>query len=238
MTTQIQLGGIAMDVMLKDIKNIHLRVYPPTGHVRISAPLRMSLDTILNFVNSKLEWIKQQQIKLRQRVRETPSEFVDGESHYVWGQNYLLELVESPETPDVELKNDKMLLRVRPDAHKEKRREVLDSWYRAKLRQSIPALIEKWEPIIDVKVKGFYVQRMKTRWGSCNLRKHTIRLNTDLARKPPECLEYVTIHEMVHLLEPTHNFRFYGLMDRFMPKWQVHRAALNRLPMQHEAWEY
>jgi len=226
MTTQIQLGGIAMDVMLKDIKNIHLRVYPPTGHVRISAPLRMRLDTIRIFVNSKLEWIKKQQIKLRQQVRETPTEYVDGESHYVWGQSHQLELIETLETPDVELKNDKMLLRVRPGAHKEKRREVLDSWYRAQIRQSIPALIDKWEPIIDVKVKGFFVQRMKTRWGSCNLIKHTIRLNTDLARKPPECLEYVTIHEMVHLLEPSHNFRFYALMDRFMPQWKIHRAAL------------
>jgi len=238
MVSQIKLGEIAVDVILKDIKNVHLSVYPPTGRVRISAPKRMSMDTIRVFAISKLEWIKRQQTKLRQQERETPREYLDRESHYVWGKRYLLTLSECDEPPVIELKHSRMLLRVRPGTDEGKRQSLVEAWYRARLKEAVPPLIEKWQPRLGVTVERFFVQRMKTRWGSCNHEARTIRLNTELAKKPAECLEYVVVHELVHLLEPTHNARFVALMDRFMPKWQFHRDVLNRLPVRGETWSY
>jgi predicted metal-dependent hydrolase len=238
MMTQVKLGEIVVDVVLKDIKNVHLSVYPPTGRVRISAPLRMRLDTIRVFAISKLGWIKQQQQKLRQQERETPREFLDRESHYVWGKRYLLTVSESNQAPSVELKHNWMVLRVRPGMDKNKRQAVVEEWYRARLKHAMPPLIAKWEPLMGVKVTRFFVQKMKTKWGSCNTSAHSIRLNTELGKKPPENLEYVVVHEMVHLLEQTHNARFVALMDQFMPKWQFYRDTLNRLPIRHETWGY
>ena len=238
MGTQIRLGDIAVDVVLKDIKNVHLSVHPPTGKVRISAPLRLSLDAIHVFAISKLGWIKQQQRKLRDQERETRREYLDRESHYVCGHRYLLQVTETDEPPHVELKHSKMLLRVRPGASEEKKQAIVEAWYREQLKQAVPSLIEKWEPIIDVKVKRFFVQRMKTKWGSCSPVTSGIRLNTELAKKPRECLEYIVVHEMVHLLESTHNSHFVALMDQFMPKWQFYREVLNRLPVHHERWRY
>ena len=235
---QIELGDIAVDVVKKDIKNLHLSVYPPAGKVRISAPLRMNLDTIRVFAISKLGWIKRQQHKLREQERETPREYLDRESHYVWGKRYLLTVVESDKAPAVELKHSEMHLRVRPGTSEEKKQAIVDEWYRAQLKETVPALIAKWEPLMGVKVARFFVQRMKTKWGSCNPNSKSIRLNTELTKKPLECLEYVVVHEMVHLLEPTHNSRFVTLMDSFIPKWQFYRDALNRLPVRHEAWVY
>ena len=196
--------------MLKDIKNVHLSVHPPTGRVRISAPSRMSLDTIRVFAISKLGWIKQQQRKLREQERETPREYLDRESHYVWGKRYLLKVIESDEPPSVELKHSQMLLRVRPATDEAKKQAIVEEWYREQLKEAVPPLIAKWEPLMGVKVERFFVQRMKTKWGSCNPGAGSIRLNTDLAKKPRECLEYIVVHEMVHLIERHHN-------DRFMP---------------------
>ena len=238
MTETIDLGGIVVDVVKKDIKNVHLSVYPPTGRVRISAPERMSLDTIRVFAISKLGWIKQQQQKLLEQERETPREYLDRESHYVWGKRYLLKIIEHNAAPEVELKHSTMLLCVRPGSDDGKMEAVLDAWYRQQLKEAVPPLIAKWEPLMGVKVERFFVQRMKTKWGSCNLGAGTIRLNSELAKKPPESLEYIVVHEMVHLLEPTHNARFIGLMDRFMPKWEFYRDILNRLPVRHENWGY
>jgi predicted metal-dependent hydrolase len=238
MVTQIKLGDIAVEVVKKDIKNIHLSVYPPAGKVRISAPLRMNLDTIRVFAISKLGWIKQQQKKLREQERETPREYLDHESHYVWGKRYLLKVIESDETPGVELKHSQMQLRVRPGASDEKKQAVVEEWYRAQLKQAVPALIAKWEPLLGVKVGRFFVQKMKTKWGSCRPDSGSIRFNTELAKKPPECLEYIVAHEMIHLVEPTHNHRFTTLMDQFMPNWRLCRAELNRLPVRHEDWAY
>lgn len=236
MAETIDLGDIKVEVVKKDIKNIHLSVYPPAGRVRISAPLRMSLDTIRVFVISKLGWIKQQQQKFQVQVRETPREYLDRESHYVWGKRYLLRLIESDVAPAVELKHSRMFLYVRPGTNVVKRQLIVEAWYREQLKQALPPLIAAWEPRMGVQVARFFAQRMKTRWGSCNPRARTIRLNTELAKKPRECLEYVVVHEMVHLLEPTHNARFVALMDQFMPKWQFYRATLNRLPVRHEQW--
>jgi predicted metal-dependent hydrolase len=238
MVTQVQLGDFAVDVVKKDIKNIHLSVYPPTGKVRISAPLRMDLDTIRVFAISKLGWIKQQQHKLREQERETPREYLDRESHYVWGRRYLLKVVEREAAPAVELAHNSLVLGVRPGSSEEKKQEVLEEWYRGQLKAAVPPLVAKWEALMGVKVTRFFVQRMKTKWGGCSPGPRTIRLNTELAKKPPECLEYIVVHEMAHLLEPTHNRRFVALMDQFLPKWQFHRAALNRLPVRHERWGY
>lgn len=238
MATQIKLGEIVADVVLKDIKNVHLSVYPPTGKVRISAPLRMDLVTIRVYALSKLGWIKRQQEKLRAQERETPREFLDRESHYVWGKRYLLKVVEEDSAPTVVLEHGRMLLQVRAGTIEESRQAILDKWYRDQLRDALPPLLAKWEPIIGAKVERCFVRAMKTRWGSCTPAKRSIRLNTDLAKKPRECLEYIVVHEMVHFLERSHNGRFVSLMDGFLPNWRFHRAVLNRLPVRHEIWIY
>ncbi|MEQ1603064.1 MAG: SprT family zinc-dependent metalloprotease [Methylophilaceae bacterium] len=238
MVTHIALGDIAVDVVQKDIKNIHLSVYPPAGKVRISAPLRMDIDTIRVFAITKLDWIKRQQQKLREQARETPREYLDRESHYVWGKRYLLKVIENDSAPEIELKHNKMLLQIRPATSYEKKQELLEDWYREQLKEAVPILIAKWEPLMGVKVERFYVQRMKTKWGSCSPSSKSIRLNTDLAKKPPECLEYIVVHEITHLLEPTHNSRFIAFMDQFIPKWRLYKEELNRLPVRHESWGY
>jgi predicted metal-dependent hydrolase len=234
----IHLGNITVEVVKKEIRNVHLSVYPPSGQVRISAPRGMSLEAIRLFAISKLAWIRQQQKKISEQEREPPREYLDRESHYVWGKRYLLKLVEKDAPPAVELKHSHILLQTRPGTTVEKKQAILDQWYRAELKQAVPPLIAKWQPLMGVKVERFFVQRMKTRWGSCNPASAHIRLNTDLARKPRECLEYLTVHEMVHLLEPTHNARFLALMDQFMPNWRWCRQILNRLPLRHENWQF
>jgi len=238
MPTQVLLGDIVIDVVFKDIKNVHLGVYPPDGKVRISAPSRMNLDTIRIYAISKLAWIKRQQHKLRSQERESPREYLDRESHFVWGKRYLLEVVEDNAAPTVELRHNAMMLQVRPGTDEPKMQAVVDGWYRQQIKEAAAALIDKWEPVIGVKVRALFVQRMKTKWGSCNPRNGSIRLNTDLAKKPSECLEYLVVHEMTHLLEPTHNARFVALMDRFMPDWRQRRDQLNQLPVRHEVWAY
>lgn len=237
MVTQIKLGEIAVDVVQKDIRNIHLSVYPPTGRVRISAPLRMDLDTIRVFAIGKLGWIKSQQKKLREQEREAPREYLDRESHYVWGRRYLLKIEEHDAAPEVELRHSRMILRICPESQQEKKREALEAWYREQLKATLPVLLAKWEPLIGAKAGRIYVQKMRTRWGSCS-RSGNIRLNTDLAKKPPECLEYILVHELAHLLEPTHSQRFVALMDQLMPKWKFYKEQLNRLPVRHEDWKY
>lgn len=235
---RLELGEITVDVVLKDIKNVHLSVYPPLGRVRISAPKHMSLDTIRVFAISKLDWIKQQQTKLRAQEREIPREYVDRESHYLWGKRYLLTVIEGDGPPAIELKHSRIILRVRPQTTADKRQALFEEWYREQLKEAVPPLLARWQHLLGVNVERWFVQRMKTRWGSCNHRARTIRLNSELAKKPAECLEYIIVHELVHLLEPTHNPRFVALMDRFMPNWRFHRDALNSLPLRREAWSY
>ena len=238
MMAQVQLGDIAVDVVKKDIKNVHLSVYPPSGRVRISAPSRMSLDTIRVFAISKLDWIKQQQKKLREQERETPREYLDRESHNVWGKRHLLKVIENNSAPKVDQKRNILILQIRPGSSEERKQAALEEWYREQLKAAVLPLIAKWESLLGVKVKRFFAQRMKTKWGSCSHGAGSIRLNTELAKKPPECLEYIVVHEMLHLLEPTHNSRFIALMDQFVPKWQFQRQELNRLPVRHETWGY
>jgi predicted metal-dependent hydrolase len=227
----IDIGDIAVNVVRKNIKNVHLSVYPPMGNVRISAPLRMNLDTIRVFAISKLDWIRHQQQKLQNQVRETPREYIDRESHYLWGKRYLLNLIEIDAPAHLELAHDRILLQVRPGATIDRKRAIVDEFYRCQIEIAIPPLIAKWERLMGLHVNSFTIRKMKTKWGSCTPSLQTIRFNLELAKKPVECLEYVIVHEMVHLLEPSHNQRFVAFMDSFMPKWRFYQAELNRLPI-------
>jgi predicted metal-dependent hydrolase len=235
---QIDIGGITVDVVFKNIKNVHLSVHPPTGRVRISAPARMKLETLRVYAISKINWIKKHQKKFQEQERETHREYLDRESHYVWGKRYLLKVREEKRTPSVELKHNEMILTVRPGAGMEKREAIVMAWYRDQVREAMTPLIAKWEPLLGVRVDYTIIRRMRTRWGSCTPGRRTIRLNTELAKKPRECLEYVLVHELVHLLEPSHNANFISLMDKFMPQWRFIRDELNRAPLGHVEWEY
>lgn len=237
MESQIKLGDIDVDVVRKRIKNVYLTVNPPAGRVRISAPKRMSIRAIEAFAYSKLDWIKRQQRWLRRQEHEVPRRYVTGEDHLVWGERYSLTVSERDATPRVALADSRILLQVRPGGgERNKRQTLVEAWYREQLRAAMPPLLARWEPLMGVKVKKFFVQRMKTRWGSCNYRAHTIRLNTELASRAPECLEYILVHELVHLLEPSHNAHFHALMDRFMPAWRIRDQDLNRRPPQRPQW--
>jgi len=237
-TKQIDVGGIPVEVVFKNIKNIHLSVHPPTGRVRISAPSRMKLDTLRVYAISKINWIKKHQKKFQEQERETRREYLDRESHYLWGKRYLLKVEEQNRLPSVELKHNQMVLTVRPGAVMAKREAVVTAWYRDQVRNAVTPLIAKWETVLGVKASTIIVRRMKTRWGSCTSTRRTIRLNSELAKKARECLEYVLVHELVHLLEPTHNANFKSLMDKFMPQWRHFRDELNRAPLGHVEWEY
>lgn len=234
---QLELSGLSVDVLRKDIKHLHLSVHPPTGRVRISAPERMNLEAIRVFAVSKLGWIRRHQHTMREQERETPREFLERESHYVWGRRCLLTL-ETAARSGVEQSHNRLVIRAGGDASASQHRTLLDRWYRQQVHEAVPALLARWEPRLGVQAKGFFVQHMKTKWGSCNHRASTIRLNTELAKKPPVCLEYLVVHELAHLIEPTHGPRFLDLMDRFMPKWRHYRDELNHLPVRHEDWIY
>ncbi len=238
MGTTLKLGSLTVDVVKKDIKNVHLSVYPPEGNVRISAPLRMSSENIRLFAISKLQWIRLQQGKIVNQERETPREYLQRESHYLWGKRYLLDLVEADSPPRIEIRHRKIVLQIRPSSSAERRRELLEEWYRTQVRTAVQPLIAKWERAMDVNVEKVFVRRMKTKWGSCSPSSASIRFNTDLAKKPPECLEYIVVHELAHLIEPTHNDRFIALLDRMMPSWRFYRQRLNQLPVRHENWNY
>lgn len=235
---QIELGNIKVDVEQKDIKNIHLSVYPPNGKVKISAPNRMDLDTIRVYAISKLQWIKKKQEQFKNQERETPREYLTKESHYFFGKRYLLKVVEHDSTPKVELNHNEIRLYVRPLTPAKKRQEILEEWYRKELKQIVPSLISKWETFIGVRNNEFGVKKMRTKWGTCNPDAKRIWLNLELAKKPVECLEYIIVHELVHLLERSHNDRFINYMDKFLPKWRSHKEELNRLPVSHIRWLY
>ncbi len=238
MATTIQISELTIEVTQKDIKNVHLSVHPPLGRVSIAAPRHLSVTAIRAFAIGKLSWIRQQQRKIQTQDRETAREYLDRESHYVWGRRCLLKVVEQDAPPSVEWHHHRLVLAVRPGMDKSRRGEILEAWYRDRLREEARPLTKEWERRLGVHVDRVYIQRMKTRWGSCNPTSRAIRLNTDLAKKPRECLEYIVVHELVHLLEPTHNARFVGLMEQFLPGWQHRRDQLNRLPVRHADWDY
>jgi hypothetical protein len=226
LATQIELGDITAVLTRKNITNIYLRVDPPAGAVRISAPRRMSLDQIRAFALSKLAWIERQRAGLRELERATPCNYIEGESHYVWGRPHPLRVVYANRAPYVELTDAEMLLTARPGACTAERQAIVEAWYRGQLHRAAPPLVARWEPRMGVEVQRLFVQRMKTRWGSCNPAARTIRLNSELARRAPEYLEYVVVHEMMHLLEASHGARFKALMDEFLPRWRELRAGL------------
>jgi len=238
MTAQLHLGEISVDLVFKDIKNVHLSVHPPTGRVRISAPERMAIDKIRIFAISKLDWIKRHQTGFRNQERETPREYLDRESHYLWGRRYLLRIHEMDAPPELWLSPGKMHLVVRPSTREDKKREIIAEFYREQVRAEAPPLMEKWGRLLGVAVDRLYVRQMKTKWGTCNPRARSIRLNTELAKKPKHCLEYIVVHEMVHFLERHHGNRFVSLMDTFMPEWRLYRDELNRHPLPHETWQF
>ena len=235
---EIQLGDITVEVTQKDIKNVHLSVYPPFGQVKIAAPNRMDLDTIRIYAITKLSWIKKQQAKIKAQKREAPREYLTKESHYYFGKRYLLKVIEHNASPIVKLKHNTIELYIRPATSTEKRKEILEEWYRSQLKVKIQELISKWEIVMDVQVNDYGIKKMKTKWGTCNIEAQRIWLNLELAKKPVSCLEYIIIHEMTHLLERNHNTRFVALMNSFLPQWKEIKEELNRLPVSHTEWGY
>ena len=236
---ELEVLGMSVEVVRKDIKNLHLAVYPPNGRVRVAVPTRVSDDAVRLAVIARLNWIRKRQAALERQERQSEREMVTGESHYVNGRRYLLDVLERDAPFRVTIRNNRRLeLQVRPGSDRERRARALWDWYRQSLRRQIPALLEKWEPVIGVRVAACGIKRMKTRWGTCNVESRRIWVNLELAKKPPECLEYILVHEMVHLIERAHNDRFRGYMDEFMPQWRHHRERLNRAPLAHEDWSY
>ncbi len=236
MSVHLKIGDITLEVVRKDIKHAYLRVVPPAGEVHISAPKRMSNAALRAFALSRLGWIQRQQAKIRTQVRETPRRYVEGESLDVWGVRKTLKVTEVDAPPSVALHDGHLQLQLHPGTETHKRQALVEAWYREQLMAAVPALLARWEPLIGVKVKRVTLRRMKTRWGSCSTKPRTIRLNSELAKKPPECLEYVVVHELVHLLEASHNARFKALMDRYLPGWKVIRKQLNSLTVKHTDW--
>lgn len=236
---QIEVSGIPVEVVRKDIKNLHMGVYPPNGRVRVAAPLRLNDEAVRLAVVSRLGWIRRQQNSFEQQERQSLREMVTGESHYFQGRRYRLDVIECDGSSSVRLRNKTTLeLRIRPGTGRDKREALLRRWYRRRLREQIPPLIAKWEPEVGVKIAECGIKRMKTRWGTCHMEAHRIWLNLELAKKPTSCLEYILVHEMVHLLERQHNERFRDFMDRLMPHWRLLREELNRAPLAHEDWDY
>ena len=235
----IHVRGTPVEIVRKDIKNLHVGVYPPNGRVRVAAPLYLDDDAVRLAVISRLGWIRRKQADFEQQNRQSQREFVTGESHYFQGRRYRLDVTERDSPPTVRLLNNTTMgLSVRPGTDRDMREAILYRWYRRELRDQLPVLLAKWEPRVGVTVADVRIRKMKTLWGSCNIEAGRIWLNLELIKKPTSCLEYVLVHEMVHLLERKHNARFQALMDRFMPQWRMHRDELNRAPLAHADWRY
>jgi len=232
----IQVGEVTIAVTCKDVKHVHLSVHPPAGRVTMTAPRSTRIEVARAYAISKLAWIRRQQESLRGQARETPRQFVERESHHLWGRRYLLAVEEKDEKPSVHLGSRRILLTVRPGSSRERREAALHEWHKALLHEAVPELIRKWEPRLGVRAAGYFLQRMKTKWGSCNPRKRTIRLNTELVKKPKDLLEYVVVHELAHLRVPTHSDRFVALLDRHYPSWSEAKAELNALPLAAVEW--
>lgn len=235
MVTTIQLADVAIELTRKRVKNVHLAVHPPNGRVTLVAPMDTRVDVARAYAATRLGWIRQQQERFRAQPREAPPRFVERESHYLWGRRHLLSIVERDAKPSVTLDHRRITLSVRPGSGVQKRREVVHDWHLAVLHRAVPPLIAKWEQILGVTVSGYHLQRMKTRWGACNHRSGTVRLNTELVKKPRDLLEYVMVHEMLHLIERSHGSRFVDLLDGYYPTWREARMELNELPLAAES---
>jgi predicted metal-dependent hydrolase len=237
MNETFQLGEISITVTRKDIKNVHLTVHPPDGRVTLAAPTNARLEVARAYAISKLIWIREQQRKLECQARETPRQFVERESHHVWGRRYLMTVDYQDVKPSVVLSNKRITMVVRPGCSAERRAEVMHEWHKSLLHEVVPPLIQRWERKLKVSVSGYFLQRMKTKWGSCNIAAGNIRLNTELAKKPKDLLEYVIVHEMAHLIEPTHSDRFIAILEEHYPSWREARAELNELPLAASVWK-
>lgn len=236
---KIAFANIEIDVVRKDIKNMHLAVYPPHGRIRLSAPSKTDDEVLRLYAISKLGWIKKHVKSFKEQARETKRDYVSGESHYFNGKRYLLEVQNHERYAKVKLIGiNKIQLWVKPDTSVEEKATIMKEWYRKQLKNQLPALIEKWEKVIGVKANDWGVKHMKTKWGACNTDDKRIWINLELSKKPISCLEYILVHELVHLHERNHNERFISLMDKFMPKWRLHRDELNSLPIVHNDWGY
>ena len=236
MTETIHIGEITIALTRKDVKHVHLSVHPPSGRVTLVAPKRTRPEVARAYAVSKLGWIHDQQAKLREQARETPRQFVERESHYLWGRRYLLSVREEEAKPAIRLGHRNITLTVRPGSSRTKREAVVHEWHKSLLHDAVPKLIRRWEPKLGVEVADYFLQRMKTKWGGCNPRAGHIRLNTELVKKPADLLEYVVVHEMLHLIEPTHSERFVTLLNRHYPAWREARAELNELPLGAAEW--
>lgn len=236
MAETITIGEMAIEVLRKEIKHVHLSVHPPDGRVTLSAPTGTRPEAMRAFAITKLGWIREQQRRLAEQARETDRQFIERESHYLWGRRYLMTVEYRAAKPLVRLDHRRITLTVRPGSDAARRAAVVHDWHKRLLHQAVPKLIEKWAERLQVTVRGYFLQRMKTRWGSCNPRAGHIRLNTELVRKPRDLLEYVLVHELLHLIEPTHNDRFVRLLDEHYPAWREARAELNELPLAAEKW--
>jgi predicted metal-dependent hydrolase len=234
----LTVAGIGVDVVYKDIKNLHIGVYPPVGRVRVAAPRRLGDDQIRLALVQRLPWIKRQRERLQAAERQSRREMVTGESHYVWGRRYRLKVVGRPGRSHVELDGARLVLYVAEGTPTKERHELLDRWYRAQLRAAAPGVIAKWEPTIGVRIPRWTIRRMKTKWGSCNRETGHLWFNLELAKKHPDGLEYIVVHEMTHLLERGHGERFTTLMDGFMPDWRRRRDDLNNAPLADETWQF
>ena len=236
MREMLHIGDLSIEVTRKDIKHVHLSVHPPNGRVTLVAPNATRLEVARAYAASKLGWIREQQTKLQKQAREAPRRFVERESHQVWGRRHLLTIKYREAKPSISLDHKRITLTVRPGTDERRRSELINDWHKALLHEAVPALIQKWEPKLGVKVRAYFLQRMKTKWGSCNHRSGHIRLNTELVKKPKDLLEYVIVHEMIHLLEPTHSERFIAILQQHYPSWREARAELNDLPLGAETW--
>lgn len=236
MEETIELGDVLVSFTRRDVKHVHLSVHPPTGRVTLVAPPGTRTEVARAYAISRLSWIRNQRRQLAAQSRETPRQFVDRESHQVWGRRYLLSIVEVDDKPAVTLSHRRLNLQLRPGSSPDKRAEVMHEWHKSLLHAVVPELISKWEAKLGVRVSGYFLQRMRTKWGSCNPGKRHIRLNTELVKKPKDLLEYVVAHEMSHLLEPSHGERFVAILDRHWPQWRESRAELNALPLSAEDW--
>ena len=231
MNEEFELGDITIGLTLKRVKNVHLTVHPPDGRVTLVAPLGTRTEVARAYAISRLHWIRQQQHSFFEQQREQPRQFITRESHHVWGRRYLMTVTEADAKPHVKLDHRRICLFVRSGADQAKKAEVIHEWHKALLHSELPGLISKWERKLDVKVNGCYLQRMKTKWGSCNHRAGNIRLNTELVKKPKDLLEYVVVHEMLHLREPKHSGMFLELLTKHFPGWEEARADLNELAL-------
>ena len=232
---QIVVSGITINVVRKRIKNLHLGVYPPDGRVRVAAPLLVNDEAVRLFVITKLAWIKLHKDKFAGQERQSAREYVTGESHYFQGRRYRLNVMQYQGHPRIAIRNSSTIdMFVTGEADSDYRKRLLSGWYRQHLKEQIPALIGKWEPIMNVSVAEWGVKQMKTKWGTCSIKARRIWLNLELAKKPAHALEYIVVHELAHLLEKGHGDRFKRLMDQFLPQWRQYREELNRAPL---GWE-